>query len=114
MLSHLIREKDRVWKAFRLTGDEMKFTSEVKGIMSRIDELEKQRVELKARIEQVSNIELDVEAIQEYCRMAWNNLGNLSFTEKRKALEAPKIRVIPNRQQIIVHGTIPIVSGQCA
>ena len=30
-LRHMGREKDRVWKAFRLTGDESKFTEEING-----------------------------------------------------------------------------------
>ena len=110
----LAREKDRVWKAFKLTGDESKCTTEIKGIMSRINELEKRRAELQCKIELTDNAEVDIEAIHEYCEKVRNNLGNLSFREKRKALEALKIRVISDKGQITINGTIPIVSGQCA
>jgi len=32
-LRHMAREKDRVWKAFEITGDEAKFTREIRDIM---------------------------------------------------------------------------------
>ena len=113
-IRHLDKEKDRVWKAFMLTGDEGQFTSEVKPIMSRIDELKTGRVELEKKLELISDTEVNVEAIQQYCEMVNRNLSNLTFAEKRNALEALRIRVMAGNEQITIEGTIPIVSSQCA
>jgi len=46
-LRHMEKEKDRVWKAFELTGDEAKFAKEIKDVTARIGELERQRLELE-------------------------------------------------------------------
>ncbi len=112
-LRHISKEKDRVWKAFELTGDEAKFTSEIKGIMNQINELEQRKAELEARIEQLAQAETDIKAIEHYCETVSRNLGNLSFTEKRNMLEVLRIRVISGAQ-ITIEGIIPIVSGQYA
>jgi len=66
------------------------------------------------KIEFIGQTEANIQSIKEYCEIARNNLGCLSFSEKRKALEALNIRVIVNGEQLRLEGTIPIVSGQCA
>ncbi len=69
-IHHLDKEKDRVWKAFMLTGDEGQFTSEAKFIMSRIDELKARKVELQKKIELISETEVNMQSIKEYCELA--------------------------------------------
>ena len=58
--------RDEVWKAFEITGDETKFTREIKEIMSRIEELERQKVELGNKIELVGQVEDNIQSIKEY------------------------------------------------
>ncbi|MFC1874873.1 recombinase family protein [Chloroflexota bacterium] len=113
-IRHMEKEKDRAWKAFQITGDEAKFTHEIKEIMLRIEELEKQKVELENKIELVGQAEANIQSIKEYCELVNQNLGNLSFSEKRKALESLKIKVIAGEDGLKLEGIIPIVSGQCA
>ncbi len=110
----LNREKDRAWKGFEITGDEGKFTHEVKNIMSTMDGLEKRRKELLNRIEAVEYAEANVETIKDYCDLVRRNLGNLSFREKREALEALGIKVIVGKEGINMQGCIPIVSSLSA
>ncbi|MFC1892898.1 recombinase family protein [Chloroflexota bacterium] len=114
-LRHLEKEKDRAWKAFELTGDETKFATEVKNIMSRIDQLKRQEADLQSALVQIEDTEVDIEAIRQYCETMRHNLADLSFSDKRGLLEALRIRVLANQDSIPkLDGTLPIVSGQCA
>lgn len=113
-LRHLEREKDRAWKAFMLTGDEERFTSEIKGITSRMNELKERKVDLENKLEQIKHTETDVEAIKQYCETVRYGMDTLSFGDKRNTLEALRIRVIANKEQITLQGTLPIASSQCA
>lgn len=113
-LCHMAKEKDRVWKAFEITGDEAKFTREIKEIMLTMGESERQIVELRNKIELIGQAETNIQSIKEYCELVDQNLGNLSFLEKRKALESLRIKVIAGKEEVKLEGIIPIVSGQCA
>ncbi|MFC1931186.1 recombinase family protein [Chloroflexota bacterium] len=107
-LRHLEKEKDRTWKAFELTGDETKFTREIKGVMGRVEELERRKLELESRIEVSQQEEVDIQGISRFCELAKENLSDFSFEEKRLALEALRIRVLVNGSAITVEGAIPI------
>lgn len=107
-LRHLEKEKDRIWKAFELTGDEAKFATEIKGIMGSVEELEYRKSELERRIEASQHGEVDIQGVRRFCELAKENLSNFSFEEKRLALEALRIRVLVNGATITVEGAIPI------
>ena len=107
-LRHQEKEKDRTWKAFELTGDETKFTREIKGVIGRIEELENRKLELESRIEASQQEEVDIQGVRRFCELAKENLSNFSFEEKRLALEALRIRVLVNAATITVEGAIPI------
>ena len=103
----MVRGKDRAWRAFEITGDEVKFTREIRDIMLKMAELEN-------RIELIGQTEANIQSINEYCELSRHNLGNLSFSEKRRALESLGVRVIAGRGNLRLKGTLPIVSSQCA
>ncbi len=113
-LCHMTREKDRLWNAYKITGDEAKFTSEIKDIMSKIDELERHKIELVKKDELAEQAETNIDSIRECCELVRHNLGSLSFFDKRQALEALGIRVIAGKEILKLEGTMPIVSSQCA
>ncbi|MFC1874100.1 recombinase family protein [Chloroflexota bacterium] len=102
-------EKDRVWKAFELTGDQDKFTAEVKDVMDRLENLERHRTELGNRIEASHQEELDMEGIKEFCELASNNLAGFTYEDKRLALEALRIKVWVSDNHIRLEGAIPQV-----
>ena len=54
----------------------------------------------------------DIKAIEQYCEKVRGNLGNLSFSEKRKALEALRIKVMSGKESIRIQGNLAIVSSQ--
>ncbi len=107
-LRHLEKEKDRIWKAFEITGDEAKFATEIKGIMGSVEELEYRKSELERRIEASQHEEVDIQGVRRFCELAKENLSSFSFEEKRLALEALRIRVLVNGTTITVEGAIPI------
>ena len=106
-LSHTERQKDRAWKAFELTGDEARFTLEVRDIMAKIDELEKRRLELERRIEVSQQAELDIDGIKRFCELASRNLSEFTFEDKRLALEALRIKVWIDNEHVTIEGAIP-------
>ncbi|MFC1903741.1 recombinase family protein [Chloroflexota bacterium] len=100
-------EKDRVWKAFELTGDQVKFSTEVKDVTNRIEELGNRREDIKKRLEMSQQTEINMDGIKEFCELASTNLANFTYEEKRLALEALQIKVFVNNQQVEIEGCIP-------
>ena len=113
-LRHRSHEKNRVWRAFELTGDEPKFQTDIKDIMARIEELERQRLEIERRVEASEQAEVDVDGIKAFCELARRNLSDFGFEEKRLALEALRIKVWIDNEQITIEGAIPQVDTAIA
>jgi len=107
-LRHMEREKDRVWKAFELTGDEAKFVKEIKDVMGKIGELEKQKLELERLIEASKQAEVDIDSIKRCCELVRSNLTDFTFENKRLALEALNIKVWIDGENIAIKGAIPL------
>ena len=106
---HVEREKDRVWKAFELTGDQVKFETEIKTIMTKIDELHRSRTDLEGRIEASQQADVDIKNIRQACKLVRNNLKELTFETRRRCFEALSIKVWLDKQgNITIEGTIPI------
>ncbi len=109
-LKHMGKEKDRAWKAYRITGDEDKFKTEVKEVMSSIEELNKRQSELEARVCSANQVKADIEGIEQACKIVLSNLGTLSFEDKREVLETLNIRVWISKDSLRLEGTLPIAS----
>ena len=80
--------------------------------MTRIDELEKRRVELIRHIELSEQVDTDIRGIREFCELARYNLDKLSFCEKRMAFESLQVRVVADDGNLKLEGSIPVVSMQ--
>ncbi|MFC1892978.1 zinc ribbon domain-containing protein [Chloroflexota bacterium] len=109
-LTHLEKEKDRAWKAYRITGDEVKFKNEIEDIMSAIEETNKRQLELENRIELAKQADANIKGIKQACETVRSNLGTLSFEDKRETLETLNIRVWVDKDYLRLEGTLPIVS----
>jgi len=107
-LKHFDKEKDRLWKAYAITGDEAKFTGEIKTVMAEISELENRKAELENRIEMSEKAELSIEGIKRACELVRANLTDLSYENKRLALEALGIKVWIDKQELRIEGFLPI------
>ena len=72
--------------------------------------LQKLETEIEARIEQARQSQVNVEDIKKACEIVSNNLGDLSYEEKRLALEALNIKVWLNNERVTIEGAIPVGS----
>ncbi len=102
------KEKNRIHKAFSITGDESKFRKDIADLTEEVKALRQEETSLESRIEANKKFALNLEGIKQACELVKNNLTSLSFKEKRLALEALQIKVIAGDLNITVEGVIPI------
>ncbi|MFC1954472.1 hypothetical protein ACFLVZ_01450 [Chloroflexota bacterium] len=100
-------EKNRIWKAFELTGNQQKFSSEIKDVTDRIETFCIRKIEIDSLLEKSQKTEINIGGIKEFCKLASYNLANFTYGEKRLALEALGIKVFVNNQQVEIEGCIP-------
>ena len=110
-LSHAEKGKDRVWYAFRVVSDEVKFKREIKVVMGNIEGLEKRKAEIESRLEAARKAELNIKGIETACQIARDNLKDFSFENKRLALEALNIKIWLDGNDIKIEGSLPIKQG---
>ncbi len=110
-LKHKSKEKDRIYRAFYVTGDEERFKKDMAMLLEEIKALEEGKTELENRIEANKRLEVNIEGIKEACELVRKNLGTLSFEDKRLVLEALQIRVKVDDSVIYMEGAIPIPQG---
>jgi len=65
--------------------------------------------ELEDKINQVKQSDGDMEDIERFCQLVSENLKGLTFEEKRLALEALKIEVSVDGDNINLAGAIPLI-----
>jgi len=75
----------------------------------------KQRIgELENKLEQARGSDVDVERLEEFCRIASQNLLEFGYTEKKMALEVLKVRVLIDGSSATLEGVLPIPDEVCA
>ncbi|MFC1981592.1 recombinase family protein [Chloroflexota bacterium] len=109
-LKHMEKEKDRAWKAYRITGDEAKFSLEIKDVMTLIEGLERRQEELENRIDTAKQADASIDGIKQACELVKSNLRELSFENMRFTLETLQIKVWIDKDYLKLDGVIPIVS----
>jgi site-specific DNA recombinase len=106
------KQKDRINKAFQITGDEATFRRDIALVTKEIQGLEREYSNLQVQLEQSSQLDLDIEKLESACELVKNNLKSLSFEEKRFALQALKVRVLIDGDTVSMQGWIPPKVGQ--
>ena len=66
------------------------------------------KTELETKIEQTQVAAVNKDNIKLACEMVSRNLGNLTFEDKRLAIEALDIKVWIRHDELIMEGSIPI------
>ncbi len=66
------------------------------------------KAELEAKIEQAQQATVDMDNIKLVCDIVSKSLGNLTYEDKRLAIEALDIKVWINHEELIMEGSIPI------
>lgn len=102
------KQKERIWRAFELTGDEGTFKQDIERLMREITGMENEKLELEHKIQSYEQYEIDAERIKEACQLFSTNLEGLTYEEKRFALEALQIRVLVDGETIRLEGIIPV------
>ena len=108
------KQKDRINKAFQITGDEATFRRDIALVTKEIQGLEREYSNLQVQLEQSSQLDLDIEKLESACELVKSNLKSLSFEEKRFALQALKVRVLIDGDIVSMQGWIPPKVGQVA
>ena len=107
-LTNRQRQKDRIHKAFYLTGDEEAFKRNIGMLAKEIEALKETQSELEERISASKQFEVDIDGVKGACELVKRNLKTLSFEEKRLALEALQVKVWVSDDGVEINGCIPI------
>ena len=107
-LANRKKQKDRVWTAFRITGDEDTFRRDIAILDREIQQAEAEIARLEERIESNKQFTLNADNLKQACEVVVSNLKTLSFEEKRLALQALQVRVSIDGDNINIHGAIPL------
>jgi len=104
------KEKDRIWYAFRITGDEDKFKKDIAVIQDGIKALQEERTKVQGQIVARKEFEKNIDNIKAACELVSKNMETLSFEEKRLVLKDLSVKVWVDGQFVTIDGDIPIVS----
>ena len=108
VLDNRAKQKDRIWKAFTITEDEVKFKQEISEIDKGIKELEAQKSDTEKQIAANEELVLNAESIEETCAALSRKINSLDFNDKRLAIQALQIRVLVDGDSITINGAIPV------
>ena len=106
------KQKDRINRAFQITGDEATFRRDIALVTKEMQDLEREYSNLEVQLAQSSQLDLDIENLRSACELVKHNFKNLSFEEKRFALRALKVRVLVDGDTVSMQGWIPPEIGQ--
>ena len=110
-LEVLDREQDQLLQWALKGFPEGTIARENKRINQDRAELNRRKSELEKRIEATQHVEVNIEGIKKTCELVSSNLTELSFENKRLALEALNIKVWVDGENITVEGAIPIADS---
>ena len=77
-------------------------------------ELQREIKETEKRLEEARERNIDPEKLQEFCRIASQNLSDFGYTEKKLALETFKVRVWIDGKTLQLDGVLPVSNEVCA
>jgi len=101
-------QKDRIYRAFYLTGDEDTFKRDIATVEQEIERLETEACNLEHQIELSSKYQLDISKLKEACVLVASNIRTVSFEEKRLTLQALHISVMIDGDKVKLYGAVPI------
>ncbi len=77
-------------------------------------ELQRGIQETEKKLEQARESHIDLGKVEEFCKIASQNLPDFGYTEKKLALETFKIRVWIDGNTPKLDGVLPVPSEVCA
>ncbi len=112
VLDNRTKQKDRIWKAFAITGDEVKFKQEISEVDKEIKGLEIQKSDTEKQIIANEELVLNAGSIEDTCAALSRKIKSLDFNDKKLALQALQVRVLVDGDSIIINGAIPVDVGR--
>jgi len=106
------KQRERIWRAFELTGDEDSFKKDVERLDHEMQALENEKSELEQKVEGYQHYDIDAKRVKEACKLYSDNLKNMTYQEKRLALEALQISIVVEGDKILLNGIIPMASPE--
>ncbi len=76
--------------------------------------LQRELMETEKKLEQAKESHIDFEKVEEFCKIASQNLADFGYAEKRLALETLKIKVWIDGNTPRLDGVLPVPSEVCA
>lgn len=102
------RQKQRIWYAYEITGDEEIFRRDIAKVEKELQDRQKRKGELEAIIESSQQLILSADDLKRACEMISKNLKQIDFREKRLTLQALQTRVLIDGVWVTVQGAIPM------
>jgi hypothetical protein len=103
-------QKERIWKAFAVTGDEGRFTREIKKLETEIKQLQERQNHIQAVLANTPNDELTEQEFRQACQVMTENLTELTYEKKRLILRVLNIKaLVDGDKPIKLHGPLPKV-----
>jgi site-specific DNA recombinase len=105
---HLDKAKERIYRAYYLTGDEEVFKTGITELTTQFNTLQQSKAEIEGKLESTKDYKLEIEGIKKACELVKNKLQNITYEDKRLALAALQIKVLVDGSNIQITGTIPL------
>jgi hypothetical protein len=76
--------------------------------------LQRELMETEKKLEQARESHIDLEKVEEFCKIASQNLADFGHTEKKLALETLKIKIWIDGDTPRLEGVLPVPNEVCA
>jgi regulator of replication initiation timing len=108
-LGALAREQQRLVRLYRYGEiDDSYIESELQRLAKERESLTLERKGLEERLGEKPITPDDLQAVKEYCKQVAQNLGSLSFEEKRLALEVLQVKLTVEKDRLVLDGALPL------
>jgi len=105
---NLDKAKERIYRAYYLSGDEDIFKAGITEITTQFNTLQQSKNEIERKLETSKNYELEIDGIKKACQLVKSKLQNITYKDKRLAREALQIRILVDGSDVRITGTIPL------
>lgn len=105
------KRMDNLARAATLGLPEDSFKRELGGLNREKAELEQEKAELGQKVTQAVQVDVEKDGIVRFCELARQNLKALSFEEKRSTLDALRVQVLVDGDDLAIAGAIPVLES---
>lgn len=104
------KQKERLWNAYKITGDEAEFRREITKLDNEVERLNERRADYEALLSEARDNEVGEQEYRDACKALTDNLAELDYEKKRLILRVLQIKVVIDGHNIQLYGTLPTVA----